>query len=91
MRQMILALRILVDPVKVEKETKGGIIIPDNINKRPSSGIVVQRGNSSTEVEMEIKIGDHVVFPEGVGQEVEINGKSYLLMTQKDTLYHTRD
>lgn len=91
MKARILAGRILVKPEPVEKKTEGGIYIPENINKKPSSGQVVVRGKSLPDVEMEIREGDYVVFHEGVGQEVDIDDTTYLLMQQKDTLYYIRD
>jgi co-chaperonin GroES (HSP10) len=91
MKQRVLAGRILVKPVAVKKETDGGIIIPGNVDKRPSSGTIVARGKDTPDVEMELREGDFVVFREGVGQEVEIDENPYILMTQKDTLYFIRD
>lgn len=91
MKQKILAGRILIDPVQVKKETDSGIIIPENVNKRPTSGTVVLRGDDLQEVKMEIREGDFVVFPEGIGREIEIDEHKYLLMKQEDTLYHVRD
>ena len=86
----ILAGRILIDPVEVEKKTDGGIIIPNNINKKPTEGTVVVRGNGLPDVEMEIREGDKVVFNEGAGQDVDINDKTYLLMEQRHVKYFVR-
>ena len=86
----ILAGRILVDPVPVEEKTSGGVIIPGNVNKKPSEGAVVVRGNSLPDVEMEIREGDKVVFNEGAGNPVEIDEKEYLLMEQRHVLYFVR-
>jgi len=86
----ILPGRILIDPVEVDKKTEGGIILPSNINKKPTEGEVVVRGNSLSDVEMEIKEGDKVVFNEGAGNEVKINDKEYLLMEQRHVLYFIR-
>lgn len=91
MKQRVLAGRIMVDPVEVEKKTGGGIIIPENASKRPTEGTVVIRGDDLIEVKMEIREGDFVVFPEGVGREVEIDEHKYLLMKQDDILYYTRN
>jgi len=86
----ILAGRVLIDPVQVEEKTEGGIIIPGNVNKKPTEGVVVVRGNSLPDVEMEIREGDKVVFNEGAGNEVEINEKEYLLMEQRHVLFFVR-
>lgn len=86
----ILAGRILVDPVPVKETTDGGIIKPAMINKKPSSGTVVVRGDDMTDIKMEIREGDKVVFNEGAGNEVEIDEKGYLLMEQRHVLYFTR-
>jgi len=86
----ILAGRVLIDPVQVAEKTEGGIIIPGNVNKKPTEGVVVVRGNSLPDVEMEIREGDKVVFNEGAGNEVEINEKEYLLMEQRHVLFFVR-
>ena len=90
MKGKILAGRILVDPEKREEKTESGIIIPGNIDKRPTRGVVVLCGEGFDNVKMEVKVGDTVLFNEGNGMEVEIeegSEKKYLLMEQRSVNY----
>ena len=88
----ILAGRILVKPPVKEEQTVGGIIIPGNIDKKPNSGTVVVVGKGLVDVEMEIAVGDNVVFNEGAGMVVKIgkDEEEYLLMEQRHVNYWTR-
>ena len=85
----ILAGRILVEPIEIEKTTASGIIIPENVNKRPNMGTIVVTGKSLTDVEMEVAVGDKVVFNEGAGMPVKIGEqeKEYLLLEQRHINY----
>ncbi len=88
MKGKILAGRILVDPEVIENKTSSGIIIPTQ--KQPTRGVVVLCGEGFDVVKMEVKVGDTVLFNEGVGMEIEIekeSEKKYLLMEQRAVNY----
>ena len=66
---------IIVKRDKEEEVTKGGIIIPQNAQKKSTVGIVVAVGKGKVlpngrRVEPEVKVGDKVLFGEWTGQEV---------------------
>ena len=83
--------RILVQRVKEEEKTKGGIIIPDTAKEKPAEGKVSAVGNGKVgedgkRIKLEIKKGDRILFGKYSGTEVKIEGKEYLIMREEDVL-----
>ena len=83
--------RILVKRLKEEEKTKGGIIIPDSAKEKPSEGIVVAVGKgkvleNGTQVVLDVKKGDRVLFSKYGGTEVKIDGEEHLIMREDDIL-----
>ena len=83
----ILAGKILVKPHEADETTVSGIIIPDSAKEKPQMGKVLLVGVAKKEEEMEIKVGDTVLYGKFTGQELDIDGDDYLLMSQTDVLY----
>ena len=61
-----------------ESRTKSGIIVPDTAKEKPRTGKVVEVGTDEELVE-NIKVGDNIVFTKFTGDEVEFEGKEYLV------------
>jgi len=83
--------RILVQRVKEEEKTKGGIIIPDTAKEKPVEGKVTAVGNGKLNEEgkriaLEVKKGDRILFGKYSGTEVKIEGEEYLIMREDDVL-----
>ena len=83
--------RILVQRVKEDEKTKGGIIIPDTAKEKPAEGKVQAVGNGKVgedgkRVALEIKVGDRILFGKYSGTEVKIDGEEYLIMREDDVL-----
>lgn len=81
--------RIVVKPAEAEEKTKGGIILPDTAKEKPVEGTVVAAGpgKKSDEgklIEMEVKVGDKVLYGKYSGTEVTIDGEEYLIMRESD-------
>ena len=55
-----LSDRVLVLPNPAEEKTAGGLIIPDTAKEKPLAGKVVAVGPGTSEVKMEVKVGDQV-------------------------------
>ena len=81
-----LADRVLIEPNPAEEKTAGGLIIPDTAKSKPLAGKVVAVGPGTSEVKMEVKVGDQVLYGKYAGQEIQIEGESYLIMKQNDIL-----
>lgn len=81
--------RVIVKPSQPEEVTKGGIIIPDTAKEKPMQGQVVavgkgKVGDDGKLVEMQVKVGDKVLYGKYSGTEVTIDGEEYLIMREND-------
>jgi len=78
--------RVLVEPEEVaESQTKGGIILPDTAKEKPRRGKVVEVGTDE-ELAEKIKVGDTIVYAKFTGDEIEFEGKKYLIISRGDIL-----
>jgi len=86
-----LADRVLVKRLEEEmQKTAGGIIVPDTAKEKPQRGKVVAVGPGRVEdgkrVDMEVKVGDEVLFGKWSGSEITVDGEEYLFMKESDIL-----
>jgi chaperonin GroES len=81
-----LSDRVLILPNPAEEKTAGGLIIPDTAKEKPLAGKVVAVGPGNKDVAMEVKPGDEVLYGKYAGQELQIEGETYLIMKQNDIL-----
>ena len=81
-----LSDRVLVEPNPAEEKTAGGLFIPDTAKEKPLAGKVVAVGPGTSEVKMEVSVGDQVLYGKYSGTEINIDGKDYLIMRQNDIL-----
>ena len=81
-----LSDRVLILPNPAEEKTSGGLIIPDTAKEKPLAGKVVAVGPGTSEVKMEVKEGDQVLYGKYAGQEIQVDGVDYLIMKQNDIL-----
>ena len=72
--------RVLVKRDDGEQVSKGGIILTRE--SIPNKGSIVATGE---DVEY-LKVGQNVIFGNGQGVEVDINGETYLVMEEKGVL-----
>ena len=87
-----LSDHILIEPIKEEEKTKGGIFLPENASKEKSEeGNVVAVGpgkktDDGKIVMMSIKPGDRVLFQKYGPSEIKVDGKEYLIASESDNL-----
>lgn len=81
--------RVLVQPHSSEKKTKGGIILPDSVQKEIYGGIVKAIGPGRENFEMTLKVGDSVLYGQHSGFEVIINEQKYKLIREADAYAKT--
>ena len=81
-----LSARVLILPHPAEEKTAGGLIIPDTAKEKPLAGKVVAVGPGTSEVKMEVKVGDEVLYGKYAGTEINVDGTDYLIMKQSDIL-----
>ena len=87
-----LADRVVVKPSEREAQTKGGIFLPDTVNKeRPMEGTIMAVGegrldDNGRRVPMNVKEGDKVLFAKYGGTEYKVDEIEYLILSEKDIL-----
>lgn len=87
-----LADHVVVEIVTKEEKTASGIFLPDTASKeKPQTGKVIAVGNgkvteNGTRVAPEVKAGDEVVFAKYSGTEIKLDGKEYLILSERDIL-----
>ena len=83
--------RLVVRRITALEKTKGGIIIPDSAQEKPSEGEVIAvgpggRDESGKLIPIDIKAGDRVLFGKWSGTEVKLDGEDLLIMKESDIM-----
>ena len=83
--------RVLVEMVKAEEKTKGGIILPETAKEEKSEGIVLAVGKGKTNDDgsvtpLEVKKGDKVIFGKYAGDEIVVDGKKNKILRESEIL-----
>jgi len=86
-----LADRVLVERLKAEKKTAGGIVLPDTAKEKPQKGKVKAVGKGKTledgtVTKVQVKTGDVVIFTSYAGTEIKADDKDYMIMDESDIL-----
>ena len=87
-----LADRVIVEPLEQDEKTASGILLPETAKDRPQEGKVMAVGpgrwdeDGKKRVEMDVAVGDKVVFAKYSGSEIKLNEKKCLIMSEKDIL-----
>lgn len=87
-----LSDHILIEPIKEEEKTKGGIFLPETASKEKSeTGKVIATGpgkktDDGKIVLLSVKPGDKVLFSKYGPSEIKIEDKEYLIATESDIL-----
>lgn len=80
-----LGARVLIRPLEQETTTKSGIILPETAKEKPQQGRIEAVGNSE-ELHSGLAVGDLVLFAKYSGNEIEVDGKKYIIMEENDVL-----
>jgi len=83
--------KILVKPGKPEEVTRGGILLPDTVRKKPREGEVVAVGpgriqDNGRRVAPEVRVGDLVIYSEYGGTEVTVGKEEYVILDESSIL-----
>ncbi|EKF40799.1 co-chaperonin GroES [Nitratireductor indicus C115] len=83
--------RILVRRIEADEKTAGGIIIPDTAKEKPSEGEVIAVGPGARDdagkiIELDVKVGDRILFGKWSGTEIRLNGEDLLIMKESDVM-----
>ena len=83
--------RVLIKRLEGEAKSKGGIIIPDTAQEKPSEGEVIAVGPGARDeagklVPLDVKKGDRILFGKWSGTEVKLDGVELLIMKESDIM-----
>ena len=83
--------RVVVKRTDAEEKSKGGIIIPDTVQEKPSQGEVIAVGPGGRDeagkiIKPDVKAGDRVLFGKWSGTEVKLDGEDLLIMKESDIM-----
>ncbi len=83
--------RVFVKISASEEKTAGGILLPETAKEKPQVGEIAavgagKRGDDGARQEMEVKIGDQVLYSKYAGTDIKLGGEDYVLLSEKDIL-----
>lgn len=83
--------RLVVEPKEREETTASGIILPETAKEKPQEGTVIavgpgRRDEDGDRIEMDVAVGDVVLYAKYAGTEVKIDGKKLLILKESDVL-----
>ncbi len=87
-----LSNHVFIEPIEEEKKSKSGIVLPETAEKeKPVKGkiIAVGPGKANEKGErtpMSVKVSDVVLFKKYGPDEIELDGKKYLVGDEDDIL-----
>jgi chaperonin GroES len=83
--------RVVVEPIEQDEMTTGGIMLPDTAKEKPQKGKVLAAGpgarnDAGERVEMDVKVGDTVLYAKYSGTEIKLDGEKVLVLRESDIL-----
>jgi chaperonin GroES len=86
-----LADRVVVKASEEAETMRGGLYIPDTAKEKPQQGEVMAVGpgklsDEGKRIEMELKVGDKVLYGKYSGTEVTVDAEQYLILRESDVL-----
>jgi chaperonin GroES len=86
-----LADRVVVKALEDTETMRGGLYIPDTAKEKPQQGEVMAVGpgklsDEGKRIDMELKVGDRVLYGKYSGTEVTVDNEQYLILRESDVL-----
>ncbi len=83
--------RVVVKPLGREETTKSGIVLPDTAKEKPQRGTIIaagkgRRDDDGDRIEMDVKVGDEVLFAKYAGTEFKLEDEELLILKESDIL-----
>jgi Co-chaperonin GroES (HSP10) len=80
--------RVVLKQLEAEETTKSGIVLPGNAQEKPQQAEVVAVGPGGVvdgkEVEMQVSVGDKVIYSKYAGTEVKLEDEEFIVVRQND-------
>lgn len=82
--------RVVLKRLEAEETTKSGIVLTGASKEKPQEAEVIAVGPGGfiegNKVEMEVKVGDKVLFSKYAGTEIKYAGEEVIVVKQSDIL-----
>lgn len=83
--------RLVVQPKEREETTPSGLVLPETAKEKPQEGEVVavgpgRRDDDGNRIQMDVALGDSVLYAKYGGTEIKIDGKKLLILKESDIL-----
>ncbi|NLI89143.1 MAG: co-chaperone GroES [Epulopiscium sp.] len=82
--------RVVIQHLEAQEVTKSGIILTGAAKEKPEEAVVVAVGPGGLvdgeKVEMEVKVGDKIIYSKYAGTEVTMDNEEYVVVRQEDIL-----
>ena len=84
-----LSDRVVVRRTEEETKSAGGIVIPGSAAEKPQQGEVIAVGtgkklDNGAVQEVDLKVGDKVLFGQYAGSTVKLDGEELLIMNESE-------
>ena len=80
--------RVVLKKLEAEETTKSGIVLPGNAQEKPQQAEVIAVGPGGVvdgkEVEMQVEVGDKVIYSKYAGTEVKLDDEEFIVVRQND-------
>ena len=80
--------RVVLKQLEAEETTKSGIVLPGNAQEKPQQAEIIAVGPGGIvdgkEVEMQVAVGDKVIYSKYAGTEVKLDGEEFIVVRQND-------
>lgn len=91
MRVVPLGDKVVVRPVAAERQTGGGIVLPETSQEKPQQGRVLSIGGGrlladGRRAEPQVVEGDRVLFNTFSGSQVKVDGEELLILCEHEIL-----
>ena len=78
--------RVVIKKLETESTTKSGIILTGTAKEQPQEAEVMAVGPGADvdgkRVEMEVKVGDKILYSKYAGTDVKVSGEEYIILRQ---------
>ena len=83
--------RLVVEPIEQEETTASGILLPETAKEKPQEGKVIAVGpgrldDAGKRVEMEVSVGDRVLYAKYAGTEIKLEGDDKVLILKESDI-----
>ncbi len=90
MKLVPLGDRVVLKQLVAEETTKSGIVLPGQTKEKPQQAEIIAVGPGGVvdgkEIEMNVKVGQKVIYSKYAGTEVELDNVTYIIVKQNDIL-----